>query len=719
MVGLITKPIVANRRAKAEGLANIPASLGETIGAVAGDGLDKNPMALIERWRSRSEREEADDGYNLMSEEDANNQFGIPGHLKFDGPTDATTGRELFHLKRDEIRREEVLARGGQGLGTAAAHLAAGFVVSAIDPINIASAFVPVIGPARYGIALARRSGNLARAGLRARVGAVEGLAGAALVEPIVYGLTQQEQADYGAVDSLLNLTFGTILGGGLHAGGGAALDKIRTMRSGRDVDVRRDEIAAGVAELVEDGEVNRAGGAEVRATARAQPTENSPPIEDRSGDEDMTRPDNLDGIIYEFNPAEIEADAATFQFEAGGDSAGVTDRLAGVTQWDAAKSGTILVYERADGQRFIADGHQRLGLARRIQEADPSQDIKLYGYLYKAIDGRSPESVRMTAAMVNIAQGTGTAIDAAKVLRVDPAMINDPSMPRRSELIGQAKDLVALSDEAFLLVVNEVVPANMAALVGRLAPKDEQLQGALLRLLASEDPASVIEAEAIVRQGIAAGVKVEVQTGLFGEETVADSLFGPRAKVLARAIKLLKSDKQVFKTLSDNIERIQDAGKNRLDTVANKDKSDASSQALEILQILANRAGAVSDSLNAGARAVAGGGDIRGAARAVADSVTAESGNGNLAAIIENAAAAAADARAAAASDGGGELDSRAGRQADAQNENGSIAGAAAEPPGDSAGTGQLDPGTPIEEIVNPIDASLAPEQKSPPSRP
>ena len=43
--------------------------------------------------------------------------------------------------------------------------------------------------------------------------------------EPIVYGVAQKVQADYGIADSLLNITFGTILGGGLHVGAGKLKD--------------------------------------------------------------------------------------------------------------------------------------------------------------------------------------------------------------------------------------------------------------------------------------------------------------------------------------------------------------------------------------------------------------------------------------------------------------------------------------------------------------
>ena len=50
------------------------------------------------------------------------------------------------------------------------------------------------------------------------------------------------------------------------------------------------------------------------------------------------------------------------------------------VKKWDPVKAGTVVVYEQADGKFFIADGHQRLGLAKRIKSQDPNQDVFLLG---------------------------------------------------------------------------------------------------------------------------------------------------------------------------------------------------------------------------------------------------------------------------------------------------------------------------------------------------
>jgi hypothetical protein len=327
---------------------------------------------------------------------------------------------------------------------------------------------------------------------------------------------------------------------------------------------------------------------------------------------------DNLHGVVFAFKPAELQIDAKLFQFKAGGDTAGVTDRLAGVTEWDPVKAGQILVYEYRDGRRFAADGHQRVGLARRIAENDPGQNVTLYGQVLREADGITPEQARATAAMKNVAEGTGTAIDAAKVLRVDPKRLRE--LPPQSALVRTARDLVQLSDDAFLMVVNEVVPPHYAAIVGRLAAGKPELQSALMTLLAKTDPSNLVQAEAIVRQGIEAGVATRKEATLFGEETIAESLYVERAKVLDRALKALRQDRRVFDTLARNKQTIEAAG-NVLSTDENTRRAVADAQALQTLQALANRRGPVADALNAAARRAR---DERGYAGAVADFVAA-----------------------------------------------------------------------------------------------
>jgi len=326
---------------------------------------------------------------------------------------------------------------------------------------------------------------------------------------------------------------------------------------------------------------------------------------------------DNLDGVMFKIPARDVTIDAKRFQFKEGGDEYGVTERLQGVTTWDPVKAGTVIFWEDAQGKVFIADGHQRAGLARRIMDQDPSQDISLIGYKLRETDDVSAEKARVIAAVANIAQGTGTVVDAAKVLRVEPGRISE--LPPQSALVRQAKDLVNLSDDAFGAIVNDVIPANYGAIVGRLID-DPDLQQAAIKVLSKSDPSNVFQAEAIVRQVRETDMVKETQVSLFGDEDVATSLYSERAKVLDRTVRLLKADKASFENLSKNAERIEAEG-NKLAKDQNQRRADQDGQAITLLQALANRKGTLSDDLSAAARSAKDQG-YAAAARNFADAV-------------------------------------------------------------------------------------------------
>lgn len=335
-----------------------------------------------------------------------------------------------------------------------------------------------------------------------------------------------------------------------------------------------------------------------------------------------ITRIEDIAGGRAAFKPGEILTDARTFQFKAGGDAEGVSERLRSVTKWDPELSGDVMVWEANDGRRFIVDGHQRLGLARRMEAA--GQDVTLYGHLYREADGISTQEVTVKAAAKNLIQGTGSAIDAAKVFRIAPDVA--ASLARQypgMAIIRDGKALASLDPGAFLMIVNGLVPERYGAIVGRLAPGDGELQRAILAVLARAEPENAVQAEAIVRQALAAGTTKEEQLGLFGNEVFTRSLFVERAKVLDKALKTLREDRRIFGLLTREGERIAEAG-NVLAGDANAARALDAAQAGQVLQSLANRKGAIADALNAAAARAAADGKYAGAVRDFVNAVRA-----------------------------------------------------------------------------------------------
>lgn len=138
----------------------------------------------------------------------------------------------LIQSKQAERRRNDIINRSAGGFFQGAANIAGGVAVSALDPLNVASAFIPVLPEARYAALVAKAATPIGRAGVRAAIGGVEGAIGNAAVEPIVYASQRQQQADYGLADSVMNIALGTLLGGGLHVGAGAVADAVKGGRA-------------------------------------------------------------------------------------------------------------------------------------------------------------------------------------------------------------------------------------------------------------------------------------------------------------------------------------------------------------------------------------------------------------------------------------------------------------------------------------------------------
>lgn len=245
--GITVPPLPRNERATAYGLDILPASFGEGFGAQFDDQMTRNPAPSIARMFDRAQFFPGTDEFGnetpartpskMLTAQEANDQYGIAGRLKFDADTPEPIAQELKKLKVQEIERQETMRRAQAGLGTA---LTAGLAASILDPLNIASAFIPVVGEARYAALVAR----LGVTGARAVRGAAEGFVGAAVLEPFVLAGARYEQADYDAADSLANLAFGTALGAGLHMGGGAITDRIAARKSASALERSIDDLS-------------------------------------------------------------------------------------------------------------------------------------------------------------------------------------------------------------------------------------------------------------------------------------------------------------------------------------------------------------------------------------------------------------------------------------------------------------------------------------------
>lgn len=158
-------------------------------------------------------RESIDAG-RMQTPDALTEQYGDLG-LTFDRPMATKEAELLAQGRREEIIRKAIIQAGPQGLVPTILRFGAGLVATAVDPLELASMFIPVVGPGKRAWLTAK----LGRVGGRATVGAVEGLVGATITEPFYYGLSRSQQLDYTMADALTNIGLGAVLGGGIGAG--------------------------------------------------------------------------------------------------------------------------------------------------------------------------------------------------------------------------------------------------------------------------------------------------------------------------------------------------------------------------------------------------------------------------------------------------------------------------------------------------------------------
>lgn len=268
MTGLISGDPISSVTLQALGSDDVEAPPGEVAAAAFSSAFHANPIPRIVAEQMRGQMQWQDEGQALpfapetpaaapmLSSDEANRRFGIKGDLTFDAPVSEDTASGLYDQHHAETLRQDVIARRGDSvLSGFAARTGLGFAAGLLDPLNLAAGFIPVAGEARVAGMLENAGGALGRAGVRARIGAVQGAVGQAALEPLNYLLDTQDHEDWTAAQAMRNLAFGTVLGGGLHVVGGAVADQV-TGRYANPITQRMEDLGPEAREAVLGGAV-------------------------------------------------------------------------------------------------------------------------------------------------------------------------------------------------------------------------------------------------------------------------------------------------------------------------------------------------------------------------------------------------------------------------------------------------------------------------------
>ena len=227
------------KTAQETGYDNYKTSLFESLGAVAADNWNFNPVMSILNLRDVQTAGSESRAANILPRDKnlLNEEYKDLG-LYFERNEYQSVVDIMVDRKKKERERQSIMERGPKGswnplsggFYVGAAKLAVGIGTSFLDPINIGASFIPIYGQARFARSIAKAKGMGTKSAkafrnTRLKRGAIEGAGGALLIEPLVYGVAQRIQADYDIYDSFLNVAFGSVIGGGLHVGAGKLKD--------------------------------------------------------------------------------------------------------------------------------------------------------------------------------------------------------------------------------------------------------------------------------------------------------------------------------------------------------------------------------------------------------------------------------------------------------------------------------------------------------------
>jgi hypothetical protein len=300
----------------------------------------------------------------------------------------------------------------------------------------------------------------------------------------------------------------------------------------------------------------------------------------------------------------EIHVDPERFQFKRGTDAeTGTGSELKGLSKFDEQLAGVVSVWrDPADGKTYAVNGHHRLELAKRT--GHPSINVQ-------ELPARNAEEAKAQGALANIAEGRGTALDAAQFFRSSGLGIDDlrDRVSFKGAIAKSGLGLSKLAPDLFDRVARGEIPENHGAVVGSMLDTPELQRTALGAIESSGKRLSDPEVAEVARQVRDAGTERVSQETLFGTEDVEVPLYVERAQLAAAIKKRLAGDKRLFGYVSKEgrAEGLSRAG-NVIDVEGSRRIADEAAQLEEVFNQLYTRKGPIADALTAAARRIANG---------------------------------------------------------------------------------------------------------------
>ncbi|OJJ13859.1 hypothetical protein BI308_25480 [Roseofilum reptotaenium AO1-A] len=298
---------------------------------------------------------------------------------------------------------------------------------------------------------------------------------------------------------------------------------------------------------------------------------------------------------IQEIDVNQLRLDPKRFQYKIIHGQSGSTGSLSGVRKWDDNLAGIILVWvDPSDGLTYVVNDHNRANLAKSLGANT------LVCRFIKAIDAAE---ARQIGAMANIAEGKGTALDAAKLFRdkgITQAHLVESGICLKEKIAKDGLALAQIPGYMFDRVIDGSLEQSVAIAIGS-SGLDCDRQGELLKLIERSNRAITLEMISELADTVRASETNSVtQMSLFGLEVINQSTAIYRAEVQAGIKRQLRRESRLFKTVgnSRNAEELQ-KGNNHIDQQTSQAISSQAETVLRHFDLLKNQVGPISSAIN------------------------------------------------------------------------------------------------------------------------
>jgi hypothetical protein len=306
----------------------------------------------------------------------------------------------------------------------------------------------------------------------------------------------------------------------------------------------------------------------------------------------------------YELDTKHIHFDPDRFQYKLGAQGQhGVTEALGDVKAWNPKLAGIVSVWrDPKDGKTYVVNGHHRIDLAKKL-------DVGRVKVQY--LDSPDATSARAEGALVNIAEGRGTPVDAAKFFRdagFTPEQAKAEGVSLKEHTARQGLAMSHLDDRIFRRVVDGEMTPNRAAIVGGSGLSHEQ-QRSLVRILDQPKNRNLTDGTVknLVDMTKAAGSKKVVTHDLFGANEEEQSLAIHRATLEDKIKRKLGEDKRLFGLVSrsKSAAALAERGNSSIDVESTGKVGQEAAAVHAVFDTHKHLAGALSHSLNEGAERI------------------------------------------------------------------------------------------------------------------